>query len=83
MEDFFSAEGYIMLNNKKISSVVITLSQTYIKKMCNHHHPFFTYREIGSCVIKMGYTTLLCVRVVPKPLKFCFHKHVLSDFPFL
>ena len=63
MEDFFSAEGYIMLNNKKISSVVITLSQT--------------------CVIKMGYTTLLCVRVVPKPLKFCFHKHVLSDFPFL
>ena len=36
----------------KFSSVVITLLQSFISKICliNHHAPF-TYREIGFCVL--------------------------------
>ena len=50
MGDYFSAEGYIMLD--KFFSVVITLLHSFISIffLINHHHASFTYREIGCCV---------------------------------
>ena len=52
MGDYFSAEGYIMLDNENFFSVVITLLQSFISKICliNHYAPL-TYREIGCCVL--------------------------------
>ena len=54
MGDYFSAEGYIMLDNENFPlSLLHFCNQSFISKICliNHHHAPFTYLKIGCCVL--------------------------------